>query len=222
MPPREDFRNRSAKARERLGVSAEQITAESRITPLLKKAGVKIDRALEILEADDSDDAKRFVTLYRSIPPSDVKHLSIEEIALAAKVTPRRLWEVLCGAALQQGRETVQFMVAVNQPAIVAASIRSAKTTKGVYDREHLYKATGLLPTPKGSTTIISVGGKTEAEPPPTPHDPDETTSKLPGADDYFLEIQKAIAPARQLPPVSSVMPENAPAIEELPAGELL
>jgi len=38
-----------------------------------------------------------------------------------------------------------------------AKTIRGAKTARGCSDREHLYKAVGFLPTPKGSQILLNL-----------------------------------------------------------------
>jgi len=237
--PRSDFRNRAAEARKRLGVKKQDVQALSRITPLLRQAGVSIARVIEILEADGSPDAQIFLECYRKISKSDLQYLSLEEICVAAGLATRRLWEVLAGAALQQGRETVQLMVAVAQPRIVETTIRAASEISPVLNNEGevigyrygdikaqelISKATGFLPSPRGSSIVFNLGKHSE-EDEEEDDDDEDMTNGLPGMDDFVLDVHKALEPAKLLSAqISSArVPENAPELdfEELPAGQL-
>src|SRR6185503_16370364 len=109
---------------------------------------------------------------WNSISESDHDYLSLEEIAVAAGLSPRRLWEVLAGACLQQSADTVKLMVSAAQPKIVDATIKAATEEKPILDnqgeiightygdiraQETIYRITGLMPTPKGSTLSINL-----------------------------------------------------------------
>lgn len=199
---RKDYPNPKSeleKTYQRLGITAQQMEGVALIQPLLRRAGMSAEQAVEILSSDDSPDAQSFMAVYRKMSPNDRRRASIEAIAVAAKLTTRRLWEVLSGASMIQGRDVVRLMLSAAQPEIVARSIEGAKTEKGFTDRDHLYRAVGFFPTSKGAQVFINVNKAAEVDT-EKPEDDSDGTGSLPRMDDFILDIQKAINPSRTLP----------------------
>lgn len=202
-----DTRNRAEEARKRLGVTKEQLDGCRKITPALKESGLTKERVIEILEGDESPDARLFVAKYRSISESDLAYISIEEISLSCGLSTRRLWEVIAGARLEQSQETVKLMVAEAQPRIFASVIKAATEAQPIIARDEdgesrvvgwtngdikaaelIWKGTGFLPTPKGATTILNIGGEQRSAP---QDEPDEVP--LQDMDSCLKQIQQAI-----------------------------
>jgi len=213
-----DFRERNHRDRRLglLGITAAQVDSEARIQPLLKRAGLNTEGVVEILSADPSEEAQKFVAMYRKVPRDDRTRISVEAFAIAAGMTTRRLWEVLCGAAMQQGRDTVALMVSVAQPDVVARTIKQAKTVKGLYDREHLFKAVGFLPVNKGQQIFINSRPVDEKE----VEDDTDGTGSLPTMDQFLLDVQQVISPTRALP-TSTAKEVAGSEFMEFPAGDL-
>lgn len=199
-----DHRNRAEKARKRLGISDEQMAGCRKIAPLLKEAGLTTERAVEILELDGSADATAFVARYNAISKSDRAYLTIEEICLASGLTTRRLWEVIAGARMEQSQDAVKLMIADAQPRVMAAAIKAATESQPILDgqgevrgftngdlkaTELIWKATGMLPTPKGATTVFNIGGQ------PALAAPDEVDEvPLQDMDTMLKQLQQTMA----------------------------
>lgn len=201
----------------RLGVTTEQMAEVVLIRPLLRRAGMSMERVVETLSSDTSAEAQAFMAVYRKMKPCDRSRAPIEAIAVAANLTTRRLWEVLSGAAMQQGRDTVALMVSVAQPEVVARTIKSAKLPLGHHDREHLFKAVGFLPTPKSSNVFIRVGNPGQED--DKPDEDSDGTGSLPKMDDFLLDVQKAISPAKKQ--IAAPKAEVVAEFRDLPAGAL-
>ena len=99
----------------------------------------------------------KFVQLWESLKPPNRSLIGLEALALACGMTPRRLWELYCGATMIQSREFLGVQIAEALPHIMRVTIRDAKKVKGYASREHIYKAARVLPTPKG--TVINLPG---------------------------------------------------------------
>ena len=183
----------------RLGVTVEQLAVQPQITPLLRQNGIKSERLVEILRCDAAAEASAFVGVWDKLTPASRSAAGVEAMALAAGFTPRRLWEVLCGAALVQSKESVGLTIALALPGIMQVTVKEAKKAKGHFAREHLFKAARVLPTPKGSTTVINVG-----EPARGLEDGDDIddAGTLEDADDFMLKASRAMNPKALPAPV--------------------
>ena len=150
-----DGRNRTDEARKRLGADPELVARCRKITPLLKECGLDRERVVEILESDDESDSVAFVAKYRSVSKSDHAHVSIEEIAIAAGLTTRRLWELIQGTRLEQSQDAMKMLVADNRAAIMRSVVDAAKGGDQKAT-EMLWKADGTLPKSNGISFIMS------------------------------------------------------------------
>ncbi len=218
--------DRGAEARKRLGITKEQMEGVPRVTDKIIAGAGSIQKAVAALEADDSDDAVAFIRCWSSISKSDRRRLKLEEIAVAAGLTPRRFVEVVTGALMQQSQDVTKMLVAVAQPKVTAATVKAAtdevpivadvngrrivvgKTNGDVKAQEIFHKITGMLPLPKGSQTTINmqqnaVSAKEEEERSDGPQSMDE----------FLLDIQDVLRPKALAAPVEP-FPVNAPAVE--------
>lgn len=142
--------------------------SEPIITPLLKAVEGGIPRVIEALRAHDDDDAETFLLALESIVPSDRKSLNLESIAYASGIGSLRLAEVAQTALFLYGQMRTKLLLSSGIPAIVEKSIKLAKTSKGLYDREMMLKAGGVLPVPKGAQIAIQNNfGEKEEKPQP-------------------------------------------------------
>ena len=192
--PAESARSRLMR---KYSVTAEQLADQPQVTPLLRQNGVKPARLVEVLRCDTELESLAFVQFWDSLSSTARSDIGLEVAALAAGLTPRRLWELYHGATLMQAKESVAVMMAEALPAIMRRALSRAKTVKGDRDRERIMKAARILPTPKGSTTVIYPG-----LPAATTEDDDSDTHRgdLESADDFLMKAAKAMH-GKGLPP---------------------
>lgn len=199
--------NRREALLDRLGLTPQQVDASPAISPLLRQCGIHHERLIEVLRVDTDPDAAVVIGLWDALTPASRSLLGLEGLALAAKLTPRRLWEIYCGASLMQSRESVGAMIADALPAIMRVTIKQAKTAKGFTSREHILKAARVLPTPKGSVTNINLPAQNEPEKLESGSDDEGTLEE---ADGFLLATSRAMN--KRLP---APKPVEVAAIEE-------
>lgn len=202
-------RNRRGELLRRLKVDSRALAASPQITPLLRRSGIHPDRLAEVLRCDDQAESLTYVQRWDELTPANQEMAGVEAVALSVGMTPRRLWELFQGASLMQAKQSVAVMLADSLPEIMQRTITSAKSGRTVLDREGnavqvddldaqeiIYKAARIMPTPKGSTTVINMPGHNADE------DDDNTTSggDLESADDFMLRASKAMG-QKALPP---------------------
>lgn len=210
-------RNRRQELLSRLGVSTEQISIHPQISPLLKQCGIEVKRLVEVLQSDMDPDSMKFVQLWDSLKPPNRSLIGLEGLAIACGMTPRRLWELYCGATMIQSREFLGVQIAEALPHIMRVTIRDAKKVKGYASREHIYKAARVLPTPKG-TVINLPGSPAQAQLPESVEsiNGEDTGMVLGSADDFLVRASKAMNGPKALaapPPV--VVAESDEEIED-------
>ena len=192
---RKPHRNRRDEILRRLQVDLEALAAAPQISPLLRQNGIIPLRLVEILRCDDQAESQAFVRLWDSLTAPARSLAGIEALALASGSTPRRLYEVFCGAAMMQSRESVGLTIALALPGAMRVTVKEAQKAKGHFAREHLFKAARVLPVPKGSTTNINVGGQEKL-----PEGEENTGGDLASADDFYLQAASAMYPKKALP----------------------
>ncbi len=135
------------------------------VSPMFKAVDGGIGHVLEALRAHEEDDARAFIETYERCSATDVRHLPLEYIAFAAGIGSLRLAELAQTAIFLYDGMKTKMLLASGLPSIVSRSIQMAKTPKGVYDREMMLKAGGVLPVPKGAQIAIQnvYGDKEEA-----------------------------------------------------------
>lgn len=175
------------------GLTCEQVDAAVQVTSLFRRIGVKPERVIEVLQADSEPESCRLVATWGQLTPANRHIMGLEGLALACKMTPRRLWELYCGANMMQSREAVGAMICEALPSVMEKTIKQAKAGKFIA-QEHIYKAARVLPTPKGS--VINIG---------VPSGQQEGSEEVPegrmleGADAFYMRASKAMG-AKQLP----------------------
>ncbi len=187
-------RNRREEILRRLEVDADLLATEPQIGYRLRQNGIPPQRLADILRCDGAPESQAFVGVWDRLTPADRALAGIEALAMAAGITPRRLYEVFAGAAMMQSREDVGLTIALALPNAMRVTVREAQKAKGHFAREHLFKAARVLPVPKGSTTNINVGNQKELP------EPDESTGDLEPADPFLLRAAKAMYPTKALP----------------------
>lgn len=186
-------RSRRDELLRRLDVDVELLSEQPQISPLMKRNGIRVEQMVDVLRCDVEHESMSFVKLYDSLTPASRSLAGVEAIAMGAQLTPRRLWELFCGATLIQGKESVEMTIALALPDIMRVTVKNAKMFKGQADREHIYKAARILPTPKGSTTNINVGQPKELQ------EAEDTAGELESADEFMMRGAKAMYPQKTL-----------------------
>jgi hypothetical protein len=163
------------------------------------------------LSSSDHADAKKVLLTYHGIQVSLRKVLPIEAFCVAAGVSPLTILGILTGEIVRMGAQASTIIAAVNHPRVVQKSVEMALTDDGLADRTLLAKATGFLPTPKGSQTQINIAANANATAAPqiaVVAPPPEATIRR--AVDRFNDA-KGLPPAPNLP---DYMPINVSAVE--------
>lgn len=195
---RKHSRSRRDAILRRLDVDPDALAMHPQIAPLMRLNGIRQDRLVEVLRCDTNPESMTFVQAWDKLTPAEQYHAGLEAVAVSVGILPRRLWELFAGAALVQSKESVAVMIAMSLPEVMAATIKGAKKVKGLADREHLFKAARVLPTPKGSTTNINLGGHKELE---ESEEEDDSRGDLVPADGFVLDAARIMNPQKALPP---------------------
>lgn len=149
-----------------LEVPESALTDVPKITPqliiisnLLLRMGNRINLARQwpaFLEQTEDPVAWQVIAAYRRVRPCLQRYAPIEAYCLAADVSPSRILEIITGICVRLGAQTSAIIAAVSHPRIVEKSVSMALTDEGIADRTILHKATGFLPTPKTSVSIVN------------------------------------------------------------------
>lgn len=186
------------------------------MTPILMRATGGIAAIIEALSVDDSPDAISFIAKWESVTESDRERLSVEEIAVAAGLTPRRLLEVATGAIDAFAQDASRLMVASARPLVERKTIEMAQTDFGTSDREWFHKHTQFLPQPKGMA--INFDNRTQNNTLASGAQSNEDRAlPPPSADKFLLEMQSVLRPERlqiEAPSPTPVVVANIPDLE--------
>lgn len=126
--------------------------------------GADILRAWPLyLQSSDSPEAFAVLECYHSLPKVFRQTLPIEAFCIAANISPMRILEAITAACVRLGAQASTLIAAVNHPRVVEKTVEMALTDDGIEDRATLHKATGFLPTPKGSHTNITIAANAQA-----------------------------------------------------------
>jgi hypothetical protein len=139
------------------------------IASACKSAGISLEQMIEMMRwAKESDPrVALFLEGWDAHDPSerpDMRMVDIRcgQVGLAHVDLLKIVADVACRIAMYQA----QIMTAVSHPLVVEKTIERALTNEGIADRTTLHKATGFLPMPKGSQTIISIMQNAQATTP--------------------------------------------------------
>jgi hypothetical protein len=185
---------------------------------------------VDYLRMSDKPDAIAFLTAYDSdtLTDRDRDVLPIEAYCLAASISPMSLLEILVGTLVRLGAHESAAIAAIHQPMVVAKTVEQALDGH-VGSQNILHKATGFLPSPKGSQTTIQIQqsqsqDQKQAAIPAVPAPPPELTitrlvdrfnenRSLPAASEQVLDIIPP-APDRDRVPMYRVTQQDAPAAD--------
>lgn len=138
----------------RLGVSLDEYLAAPKISHILREIQGGKSKALKAMRFADSELIRTFLEKYDSISPRDREKLSLEAIALAAKVNVRHLWGEIMLAMREHSVNSVKVIAIASHPEVIQKRVEFAMTPAGVRDRDALDIMLGALPSPKGPTFI--------------------------------------------------------------------
>jgi hypothetical protein len=148
-------------ARNRLGITPEQMQGVPRISSILKSVEGSFESVVEGLRWSREEDARQFLQKCDSIPPADLEHLSFEEICVAAGVDPRRLLRLAVDEMLWFSLITVKMQLANNLPKVTQLLIAGALTEKGNRERRLFFEISGFLPyTPRRNAAAPILEGR--------------------------------------------------------------
>jgi hypothetical protein len=205
-------RNRRSEILRRLDVDEDALAAQTQIMPRLRRTGVKLEYFLEILRCDYNPQSATFLQAWDQLTSAAQRLVGIEAVGVSIGLLPRDLWALFSGAELVQSNEDTAVMVSIAVPGAMKQTIKGAMKAKGIADREHLYKIARVLPTPKGATTNINLGGKKESE---ELTEGDDTKGDLEPCDAQVLSFAKVMNPQKEL-----VAHRALDEVEELPEVE--
>jgi hypothetical protein len=143
-----------------------------RTAPLLASIDGGLEQVIEALRWSRDGDAVAFLAKYDSVPQTDLKHLSIDEICVAARVDPRQLVSLAVDSLVHIALLNAKVQVFSTLPAMMKAAVKSALSEKGWRDRRLLLQSAGFLPVPSGWTSPFVLQQKTvsaKARPPEVP-----------------------------------------------------
>jgi hypothetical protein len=157
MTPSTNAAARRATAYSLLGVSPNVVAAAPRITHLIRKIKGGWPSALEALRASDSREARSFMIRYDDLYlPSYVrKVLPIEAFAVAADLSPTRLFAVIAECIRTQKQQLGAIKAAQAHEEIVEVSSQAALDADRVEDRMAHLKHMAFLPAAKGAQISI-------------------------------------------------------------------
>jgi hypothetical protein len=111
---------------------------------------------LRYLEGSEEPEAQAVIKLYRKMPKYWVRHVPLEAYAVAAKISPTKLFGLIAEEMMDEGQKTIELLTRASHPEVVQKTIQMALKPSGVKDREMIHRAIGFLPTPKNSCTVVN------------------------------------------------------------------
>lgn len=114
-------------------------------------------------------EAMKFLTVFMELKAEHRARAAIEDICVAAGVSPVALIKTCAGIAFEHSVDLSTMMRALAAPEIVAASIASAKRIEGAHadialeDRKLLHQGQGFIPVPKSASINLNVNAQATA-----------------------------------------------------------
>lgn len=203
-PPGRLGLTRKQAALDRLGVTAKQLEAVPNITAILKeipceKHGRMNGKmlAFKAMQFSDQPLIQQFMDKFFRIPVRDRMSLSIEAIAIAAKINVHHLWGEIELAMRQHSANKVKAIAVAAHPDVMKARVAYAQMQEGFRDRDAIDTMLGALPATKGTMFIknfFNGGPPPEAEEPETAEPEEDEDFMFPNAE----VLQDRIQPMRQ------------------------
>lgn len=140
-----------------LGITREKMREQVKVSHNFQYIEGGEAMVIEYLRASDDDDVRKFLDVYDNVDTDKRDFLSFEEFCAAADVSSAKLFGKLMEVTVTQSNQTSAIMAAVAHPMVLKTTIAMAQTPAGHRERKLLHTASGLLPSPKGSQTSITV-----------------------------------------------------------------
>lgn len=157
---REGNRTKFARALRILGTDADALSRLPRITPYIQSV-LKLRRedVVGYLAMSSDPDAVAWMAQHERSDLSNSMRIILpyEAYCIAAGISTHRLLECLSVQIIAAGAMHSAVTAARHHPEVVEATIGYALTEDGIQDRITLHRATGFLPSPKGSQTTIQI-----------------------------------------------------------------
>lgn len=186
---------RRAQAYERLGVNPDHVRNAPQISPILKKSKISTAQAAEYLRGAEDSEARRWLAKYDELSKREAAILPFEAFCLAAGLSPKKMFQVLCGAVFEQSANAGQLIRAAAHPAVVEQVIKTAKTALGTAEKKMLLQASGMLPV--GSKTVV-FGPQTNIA---GDQNNQTNVAVLPPVEDRIRRVQSRFGAVHVLPP---------------------
>jgi hypothetical protein len=133
----------------RLGITLPQTRNLARITHLLEHADGGVPAVLAALRLVDHPDADKFLACYDALSETDLGHVTIEEISVAAGIGPKRLLEMAVSALVEDSESLGKIIASSYYPKVIQATADCAYLYPDNWvDRKTFLSATGFLPQP--------------------------------------------------------------------------
>ncbi len=196
-----------------LGVDPSAVAAAPKISRLIAKLEDGKATALEALRASDLPEARQFMSKYdNTLLPAFVRRvLPIEAFAIAAGLSPTRLWGVIAEVFRLQKMQLGAIKAAERHEAIVEVSSATALLPDGVEDRMAHLKHMGFTPSPRGSTINIGVTATATAQSAAV------AAAALPAPEDTIRRMVEARQRAALGPAATKELPAATPAADMVP-----
>jgi hypothetical protein len=147
-----------------LDVLPEELLQLPQITPQLKqiskraKIRPQLTKSWPIyLSFSEDPQITYMIKLYYGLKEYYANLLPIEAYCQRAGINPKKVLKILNYTVSEARMQESSVVTAMRHPDVVTATINNALTPEGVQDRVIIHKATGYLPTPKGSQTVVQV-----------------------------------------------------------------
>jgi hypothetical protein len=192
---------RKQAALSRIKVRPSQLQGVAPISEILKETPNGIKSALKAMRFSQSHIVRKFLHKWDRIPDRDRAGLTLEAVAIAAKVDPTHLLGEIMLAMREYSVQAVKIIGITQHPEVMQKSINNALTSEGVKDREMVHTMLGAL-APRGGATFIDkffAGRQVEPEKgdTPAPVAPSEMVDDLEYLFPSSSSMQERIQPMR-------------------------
>lgn len=146
--------------------------------------------------AQDDDRYLKLMGMWTGLTIQQRSALLPEDFLALAGIPPMEFMPELARTVFEVSKSQAAIVTAAGLPAVLTAGVKAASTMGGVKDREMIYKAAGVLPTPKGQEIHFHAGGR------------EDSGKALPGEDQGLflrplesdvIEVSKAFREERRL-----------------------
>jgi hypothetical protein len=130
------------------------------IASACESVGISVEHMIEMMRWAKERDPRiaQFLDTWDALDPSERQDMGmIDAVREQVGLAPVDLLRIVANVACRIAMYEAQIIAAVSHPFVVGKTVERAMTDEGIADRIALHKATGFLPMPKGSRTIISV-----------------------------------------------------------------